>query len=133
MKKGLKTHAQLKKELDKIFSQYIRWAYADDSGMVECYTCHTKKHVKEIQAGHFQSRKHMATRWHENNVRPQCVKCNMFSQGEQYLFGLKLEAEIGSTMFEELMKLSKGTEKYSRSDLEYLIDYYKKKVQNLVD
>ena len=34
-----KTHTKLKKELDKVFSQYVRYAYADDNGIVECYTC----------------------------------------------------------------------------------------------
>ena len=74
MAKKTKTHAKLKKELDKVFSQYIRWAYADDSGMVECYTCGVVKHIKEMHNGHFQSRKHTSTRWHENNCRPQCPK-----------------------------------------------------------
>ncbi len=133
MAKKAKTHAKLKKDLDKVFSQYIRWYYADHSGMVECYTCGCMKHVKEIQAGHFQSRKHTATRWHENNVKPQCPKCNLFSQGEQYLFGVKLEAEIGSVMFEEILKLSNTTQKYSKSDLIYLIEYYKKKLSMLLD
>ncbi len=127
-----KTHAKLKKDLDKVFSLYIRHYYSDDYGIIECYTCHAKKHIKEIQAGHFQSRKHTATRWHENNVRPQCPRCNLFSQGEQYLFGVKLQAEIGDYMFDELLREAKTTQKYSKSDLEYLIDYYKKKLKNLL-
>lgn len=126
-----KTYAKLKKELDKVFSLYIRHYYADDYGLVECYTCHNKKHIKEIQAGHFQSRKHTATRWHENNVRPQCPRCNLFSQGEQYLFGVKLQAEIGDYMFNELLREAKTSQKYTKSDLEYLISYYKKKLKDL--
>lgn len=128
-----KTHAQLKKALDKVFSQYVRWAHADDNGLVECYTCYTKKPVKEIQAGHFQSRRHMATRWSENNVKPQCPKCNLFNQGEQFIFGRRLEAELGEVMFNDLLREAKSTQKFSVADLEYLIDYYKKKLKNLVD
>ena len=45
----MKTHAQLKKDLDKVFSQYVRWVNADDNGLVECYTCYVKKPVKEMQ------------------------------------------------------------------------------------
>ena len=126
-----KTHSKLKKELDKVFSQYIRHYYADHKGYVECYTCGVQKPVKQMQAGHFQSRRHMSTRWHENNVRPQCIKCNMYSQGEQYLFGQKLEAEIGEVMFSDLLKHVHTTQKYSKGDLLYLIEYYKKKLQLL--
>ena len=127
---NMKTHAQLKKELDKVFSQSVRWAYADDNGMVECYTCGVVKHVKEMQNGHFQSRRHLSTRWHVDNCKPQCPKCNIFSEGEKWKFGKKLEAEIGVQAVEELVQLSYKSVKYSKSDLQYLIDKYKAILKN---
>lgn len=128
-----KTHAKLKKELDAVFSKYIRWYYADANGMVECYTCGQVKPVKEMQAGHFQSRRHTSTRWDTEygNVKPQCVKCNMFAQGEQYLFGQKLKAEIGEQAVDELIALSRKSVKYSKADLEYLIEVYKEKLKEI--
>ena len=78
-----KTTAQLKKELDKWFSQYIRLRRADANGLVECFTCGKIDHWKKQQAGHFQSRRHLTTRWNELNVQVQCVRCNMLNQGEQ--------------------------------------------------
>ena len=126
-----KTHSQLKKDLDKVFSQYIRWAFADDNGLVECYTCYVKKHVKEMQNGHMQSRKHTSTRWHENNCRPQCVKCNIYSEGEKIKFYRRLCSEIGDKAVDEIIQLSYKSEKYSKSDLEYLIRYYKDKLIDL--
>ena len=132
MAKKAKTHAKLKKELDKHFSQYIRWAYADDSGMVECYTCGVVKHVKEMHNGHFQSRKHTSTRWHENNCRPQCPKCNLYSEGEKWIYGNKLVAELGRDAVDEIVALSHKSVKYSKTDLEYLIDIYKQKVKDLL-
>lgn len=131
MARKAKTHAKLKKELDAVFSKYIRWYYADHTGCVECYTCGTTKPVKEMQNGHFQSRRHTSTRWEINNCRPQCVKCNMFSQGEQYLFGQKLKAEIGEEAVEEAIALSRKSVKYSKADLEYLIDLYKEKLKQV--
>lgn len=131
MAKKAKTHAQLKKELDKHFSQYIRWAYADDNGMVECYTCGVVKHVKEMQNGHMQSRKHTSTRWHEHNCRPQCVKCNIYSEGEKIRFYRRLCSEIGEHEAEEIIQLSHKSVKYSKTDLEYLIEIYKQKVKDL--
>lgn len=122
---------KLVKKLDAVFSQYTRWKYADDNGYVECYTCGVVKPVKEMQCGHFQSRKHRSTRWHEQNTRPQCVKCNMFSQGEQYIFGQKLEAELGKEAVEDLIRLSKSTVKMGKIDLELMIDDYKEKLKEL--
>ena len=127
-----KTHAKLKKELDAVFSKYIRWNYADDKGIVECYTCNTRKPVKEMQNGHFQSRRHTATRWHLDNCRPQCVKCNMFSQGEQYLYGQRLEAEIGEDKVQDVIHLAHSTVKYSREDLEDLIAEYKERLKEII-
>ena len=132
MAKKPKSHAKLVKELDTVYSKYIRWYYADHTGVVECYTCGVQKPVKEMQCGHFQSRRHKSTRWHEDNTRPQCVKCNMFSQGEQYLFGQKLKADIGDYAVDEIIQLSRQSVKYSTGDLQYLIDLYKKKLADFV-
>jgi hypothetical protein len=126
-----KTHAKLKKELDAVFSKYIRWYFADANGYVECYTCGQVKPVKQMQNGHFQSRRSTSTRFEINNCRPQCVKCNMFEQGQQYLFGQKLKAEIGAEAVEEIIALSRKSVKYSKADLEYLIDLYKQKLKDL--
>jgi len=125
----MKTHAQLKKDLDKVFSQYIRWYYADDNGFVECYTCGVSKHVKQMQNGHFQSRKHTSTRWLHNssiaNCKPQCQKCNIWSEGEKWQYGKKLEAEYGVEAVEELVQLSHKSIKYDKQDLISLIQHYK--------
>ena len=131
MAKKTKTHAKLKKELDKVFSQYIRWAYADDNGLVECYTCNVKKPVKEMQNGHMQSRKHTSTRWHENNCRPQCVKCNIYSEGEKIRSYRRLCSEIGVEKVDDIIQLSNKTVKYSKLDIQYLIEIYKDKLKNL--
>tara|TARA_R100001163_G_scaffold11860_1_gene10953 strand:- start:16177 stop:16587 length:411 start_codon:yes stop_codon:yes gene_type:complete len=135
MAKKTKTHAKLKKELDKVFSQYIRWSYADDNGLVECYTCNTKKHVKEMHNGHFQSRKHTSTRWLHSktiaNCKPQCPKCNLYSEGEKWIFGNKLVAEYGVEEVNNLVALSHKSVKYSKTDLEFLIEKYKKKLNDL--
>lgn len=87
-----KTTSQLKKELDNVFSQYIRNIYSKD-GKVACYTCGIVKEFREIQNGHFVSRSYLATRFDENNCRPQCVGCNLFGGGRTAIFATKLEEE----------------------------------------
>jgi hypothetical protein len=99
LKKTTKTTAQLKKELDRVFSIYIRQKYPK-----ECYTCF--KTEITLQCGHFISRQYLATRWDENNCRPQCVGCNIYGNGKPLDFEERLKSELGDG-FVEVMKLSR--------------------------
>tara|TARA_R100000081_G_C4813577_1_gene173036 strand:+ start:1525 stop:1917 length:393 start_codon:yes stop_codon:yes gene_type:complete len=124
----VKTISKLKKDLDKVFSLYIRLRYASKDGIVKCFTCDKTAHYKKMHAGHFMSRKHHATRWNEDNVQVQCPKCNLFGQGEQYAFGKLLDIRIAEGKAEELQELSKTTVKYMRFEYEDMIKHYKEKV-----
>ena len=125
------TISKLKKKLDSLFSQYTRLRNADHLGRVKCFTCGVEKHWKEQQAGHFQSRSHHSTRWDEVNVQVQCVKCNMFRQGEQYKFGMYLDQKYGEGTAEELEIRSKTIVKLNRTDYEEAIKRYKQKIKEL--
>ena len=124
----MKTISKLKKDLDKVFSLYIRLRHASKDGIVKCFTCDKTAHYKKMHAGHFMSRKHHATRWNEHNVQVQCVKCNLFGQGEQYAFGKLLDIRIAEGKAEELQELSRTTVKYMRFEYEDMIKFYKEKV-----
>jgi hypothetical protein len=124
------TRSKLVKKADAVFSEYIRRRYAKDN-IAECFTCGKKDHWKKLQCGHFQSRKHYATRWNEDNCQVQCAGCNVFRYGEQYTFGRNLDAYIKEGLAEELNILSNKTVKYSNPDLLELIEFYKKKIAEL--
>jgi len=127
-----KTISKLKKELDKWFSLYIRLRSANEYGMVQCFTCGVVRGYKDgMQNGHFQSRKHMATRFDEENCQVQCIKCNIFDSGQQYLFSLRLDEKYGEGRAEELEYLARTTLKISRAEYEDYISYYKNIVENL--
>jgi len=127
-----KSISKLKKELDKFFSLFIRLREATFEGAVQCFTCSRISHYKSgMQCGHFQSRRHHATRWNEQNCQIQCIKCNMYQQGEQFRFGLGLDAKYGEGTAEELEFLSKFSIKLTRVDYEEKISYYKLAVDNL--
>ena len=126
----MKSVSKLKKELDKWFSLYIRLR-TSHNGIVQCFTCSTIGHYKKMQCGHFQSRRHHSTRWNEQNCEVQCVKCNMFKQGEQWKFGIRLDAKYGLGTSQELEYLAKQTVKRTRIDYEEDIRYYKAIVKNL--
>lgn len=127
----MKTISKLKKELDKWFSLYIRLRDADDLGFVKCYTSGRYYHYKSIHAGHFMSRKCLSTRYCELNVQPQSIADNLFGQGEQYKFGLNLDAQYGEGTAESLQIKSRQIQKFSRVDYEEKISYYKEAVKNL--
>ena len=127
-----KTISKLKKDLDKYFSLFIRLRSANEYGMVQCFTCGIVRGYKDgMQNGHFQSRKHMATRFDEENCQNQCIKCNMFSHCEQFKFGINLDAKYGEGTAEELEQLARTTLKISRVEYEEQIRYYKLIVENL--
>jgi len=122
------TRSKLIKKLDVVFSQYIRLSNADGKGMCTCVTCNKQFHWKNIQAGHFMSRKHYSTRWNENNVKPQCVGCNMFKSGEQYKYSLFL----GNKLSNDLYLKSKELVKFSSQDIQDMIDNYNSKLKLLI-
>jgi|TARA_R110002012_G_scaffold299516_1_gene498664 hypothetical protein len=128
-----KTISKLKKELDKWFSLFIRLREATDEGMCQCFTCGKVGHYKTggMQCGHFQSRRHLSTRWHEWNCQVQCVKCNMYEQGEQWKFGISLNAKYGEGTSNELGFLAQQNGKKLAWELEEDILYYKTIVENL--
>lgn len=121
------TRSKIVKKLDVIFSQYIRLKYSDNQGMTNCFTCGKRDHFKSMQCGHFMSRKNYSTRWDENNCRVQCLGCNMFKSGEQYLFGLKL----GQQLAEEMHIKSKQIVKFTSDELIEKIDHYTSEVKRM--
>ena len=123
------TRSKLVKNLDVVFSQYVRLSNADSRGFCTCVTCGKQGHWKTggIQAGHFISRKHYSTRWDERNVKPQCVACNVYRAGEQYKYSLYL----GNNLAEELYSKSKNIVKFTNVELEELISTYSTKVKKL--
>jgi len=119
-----KSLSKLKKDLDVVFSLFIRLRNADDQGMVECFTCNKIAHYKNgMQCGHFQSRKHLATRFDEVNCQVQCSGCNVFRYGEQYKFSVNLDNSFGENTAQNLEILSRQIIKFSRVDYDIKISY----------
>lgn len=98
-----KTTSQLKKKLDKIFSEYIRRKDAKN-GIATCVTCGKKAHWKELQNGHYVSRSYLATRFDETNCHVQCCGCNIFKKGNMDSYALFMINKYGVKHLEELEK-----------------------------
>lgn len=119
------------KQLDQVFSQYIRRRNANLDGFVECVTCGNVRHWKQMQAGHFMSRRKYSTRWDEMNVQVQDDACNRWRQGEQYKFALWLDENYGEGTADKLVLKSNQQVKYSTEELEEMIEDYKAKLAEL--
>jgi len=119
------------KELDKVFSQYIRLKAANLDGFAECVTCGKVDHWKKLQCGHFMSRRKYSTRWTAEpipNCAPQCYGCNIGRQGEQFKFSIYLDQTYGEGSADTLLRASNETIKYSDQDLLELIEEFKQKL-----
>ncbi len=118
-------------KLDAEFSIYVRASRADFQGFVTCYTCPARYHWKAMQCGHFRKRADFATRFHEDNCRPQCANCNETLGGNLEVFEEELRDEIGDERVDNLIELSKS---YSGEDTAYYVDklaYYRSKNKEL--
>ena len=112
------------RKLDRAFSLYIRTRHAKNE-IAECVTCGVKKHYTEMDAGHFVSRRHYATRWTSQNCQVQCKKCNNWGAGESYLMGKYIDKTYGIGTADELITLSRQIKKFTDEDLKDLISKYK--------
>lgn len=127
--KNLKTKSELKKELWKWFSQYIRLRDSDDRGYVNCISCGEAKNWKyEIDAGHYipQIPIYEAIRFHEWNVNGQCKSCNGFKEGNTAYYRKNLIDKIGKDAVEWL-------EEHARDGLNWKIYHYEEKIRYYKD
>lgn len=125
-----KSRKSIVKRLDTVFSLYIRLKDSDENGFCKCISCQKIQHYKDVDAGHFISRRHMSTRYDVDNVFPQCRYCNRYVAGNQWLYSQALE-KIKKNLPEKLYLKSKQTVKYSNEDLESLISYYNNLLNHL--
>ena len=119
------TVSYLTKELDKVFSVYIRTRDMDKNGFVSCIDCGKKNHWTKVDCGHFQPRSCMNTRWNEMNCQSQLKSCNgPRGQGRQWLFGQALNLKYGEGTADYLVTEAEKPKKWTSEELKMLILYY---------
>jgi len=87
--------SKLKKELDTLFSRYIRYSAVESDGLVSCYTCPRRDLPGKMQNGHFIPRQYLALRYDEVNNNVQCYACNMLYNGQPGAYAVRLEQDHG--------------------------------------
>lgn len=122
---------QAKNSADEWFSKYIRLRDCDSNGFIRCITCNESKRWNESDAGHFQSRRFLATRFNEYNVNAQCKGCNSFGAGEQFKHGKAIDLKFGEGIADELETESRRMVKFSKVELMEMAREFKDKAEEL--
>lgn len=121
-----KTKSKSKHKADRYFSKYIRERDANYAGIATCITC--GRATTDFDAGHFISRRYLATRYDERNCNAQCMKCNRFESGRQYEHGLAIDVKYGEGTAKELLGKSQTTTRFTQMDFEEIAKKYKDKL-----
>lgn len=116
-----KSKSKLIKELDVVFSKYIR---SRDGN--KCITCGRIGEYNTMQAGHYVSRSCYALRWDEMNVHCQCYACNVCKHGNMIAYREQLVKLYGEKKVKKLEVQRHSIKKYTSEELEKMIEYYKK-------
>lgn len=116
--------------LDKTFSLFTRQRDAVN-GIVKCISCGKLIPWKESDNGHYINRKHMATRYDEQNNNSQCRSCNRFDEGNIQGYRKGLIEKIGVEAVERLEIKKFNTCKMSQFEVNMLTKYYKEKIKIL--
>ena len=132
-KAGL-SKSKLRDKLDAVFSKYIRLKYSDARGNCRCISCGKVFYWKDIQNGHYMSRRYMSTRFSEDNCRPQCVACNIFNQGNIQMYRRALIKQIGEQRVDLIeVRAKQESKNWSLFEYKTMIDFYQKEVDKLLD
>jgi hypothetical protein len=126
-----KTIKSAKKKADKVFSEYVRRSASNRNGNCICVSCGKRKHWKELHAGHWHSRRFLATRWDERNVHPQCPYCNTFIEGNKPGYSKYMTEKYSTEVLEELSKLAHSSISLKPCDIDEITEYYINKLKGL--
>lgn len=129
MKKSL---SSLKKKAWSLLSQYKRLSAADSNGYAKCVTCGSRKHWKELQAGHFVPQAQgNAARFDENNVHVQCYRCNINLGGNGAEYSAFILSTYGEEEYNRLRGLAGVTRKINRAEYEEMIANLQARLESL--
>lgn len=118
-------------KLDKIYSKYIRLRDSKAYGFkyFRCISCGRVLPIEQGDCGHYISRRNMALRFCEENTWTQCRYCNRFKDGDILNYRQGLISKIGERNVELLESRRFESKKWSKWELEKLIDHYTEKVK----
>lgn len=127
-KKSLST---LIKELDGLFSEWLRRSNADENGKCECFVCGYKARWQEMQAAHFIDRMYMNCRFDVANVYVCCEQCNCYDPDHKDKLKAAIIAKHGEDVVVILEAGKHFLRKFMRYELAKLIESLKYDLKKL--
>lgn len=99
----------------KDFQKMIRVESADAHGICTCVTCGTKRHWKDLDAGHYLPGN--SVKFVEINCHCQCVRCNQHLSGNLIKYAKFMLDEYGDKAVADLELARNQTRSYTRDQL----------------
>lgn len=122
---------ELKLDLDRVSSRYIRLRDMESDGKITCYCCGKRIKWQKAHCMHFADRDNMATRYLIDNLKSGCFECNVEKRGNLVAYAQKLESEKPGVV-DFLTDQSRTTANVSQSELKELLYDFQQKL-NLVE
>lgn len=124
------TAANLKKKAAELLQRYVRMKAADLNGICECVSCGKRDSWKAMDGGHFISRTYTFHMLREENVHPQCKRCNRFFTGCHDDYRRYMVDMYGEDFVEWLTDTKRTITKYTRADLLAIIAELKQGIKD---
>ena len=116
--------SKLKKELDRVFSLYIRRRAADFKGYITCVCCGKKILWQEAQNMHYNSRSKLNTRWDVRNCHPGGYECNVARNGNYPAYTKYLLNNYGHEWLTRLIEDGEKLRKFTPQEMQEMIKKY---------
>lgn len=125
-----KTRGKRVKELDAVFSKYIRLISSDKHWFLVCPLCNTRLHRKRAQNMHFISRAVYKYRWDEKNCNAWCYRCNVALNWNYIVYTRYMQKKLWMLAVDEMIN-DKQIVKIPTAWIIEQIEHYKKIVKTL--
>jgi hypothetical protein len=119
------TIPKLTAKAQKVFNKYVR-ERDSENGYFTCISCGKTLPIEQMNAGHYIPQKNSSLlRFNEYNVHGECISDNGFNEFHLINYRKNLINKIGQEMVDWLEENQRTIKKWSRTELNELIDRYK--------
>jgi hypothetical protein len=119
------TIPKLTAKAQKVFNKYVR-ERDSENGYFTCISCGKTLPIEQMNAGHYIPQKNSSLlRFNEYNVHGECISDNGFNEFHLINYRKNLINKIGQEMVDWLEENQRTIKKWTRSELNELIDKYK--------
>lgn len=130
-KKKTLTRKDYVKQLDNIFSTYIRLRDSNKEGVVVCPLCWARVNWKQAQNMHFITRWCWKYRYDEDNCHAGCMRCNVILHGNYIIYTRWMQNNYGIKKVDEMIRNKIWIYKIPTPELQKQIEYYTRRVEKL--